>query len=104
MSPGVLFTFAFAEGISSGLKNSDGVGYLAELIIDCGGGKDNPQPLLIMIMLFTVLSVVTNFINNNTTCRLFLEVVMVVARVGWIFGRFVFGLEGLKDVFSIRLP
>ena len=84
MAPSVLFTFAFADGIATGLKNSDGVGWLAEQIIIGGGGRDSPQPLLIMCLLFTVLSFVTNFINNNTTCMLFLDVALEVATIAKI--------------------
>ncbi len=69
MSSSVLFTFAFADATACALTNSGAVGVMSDVITACAGG----QKWAVLVLLFLILSVVTNFINNNTTSILFRE-------------------------------
>ncbi|CAD7937164.1 unnamed protein product [Amoebophrya sp. A25] len=66
MSPAVLFTFAFAEGTAVALQKSGAVKLIADGVESVGESW-----LVVMILFFVALSVITQFINNNTTATLF---------------------------------
>ncbi|CAD7942284.1 unnamed protein product [Amoebophrya sp. A120] len=96
MSSSVLFTFAFADATAEALEKSGAVRLISTAIQNVGTsgqpaaplegagaaspvGVEGSKVILVMTLLFVALSIITQFINNNTTAQLFQAATFQVA-------------------------